>query len=72
MKVDKTQWVRAHAGLPTPRHDNLIRCAERGGRDCDGDANSARHQEFLRFFDRIDESVETGLEVHWFWITLDN
>ena len=28
-----------------------------------------RHQEFLRFLDRIEESVETGLEVH---LVLDN
>jgi len=28
-----------------------------------------RHQEFLRFLDRIDESVETGLEIH---LVLDN
>jgi transposase len=28
-----------------------------------------RHQEFLRFLDRIDESVETGLEIH---LILDN
>jgi len=26
-----------------------------------------RHQEFLRFLDRIDESVEAGLEIHLVW-----